>query len=208
MATLPEYMQRRLARRVSSDITQLAQRQKSNLEKVSQEYQQAFGEYQKSMQEQMAPFEQAMAKYKTQDLPAYESASEAYKEKQQAYKSALEDIQANPYERIAYQVPANVGKGGTSGNAPRGKGGNRPSPAPKTRTVYKQELKEIPEFEGELPELPQAPNMPQLAAFDEEQFKTRVAQLQSEYSREVGERKAARMNVASRRQARPMLQGA
>jgi hypothetical protein len=53
-------------------------------------------------------------------------------------------------------------------------------------------------------EMPKAPDITQ---FDGSDFEAKRSQLESEFKREVGERRAARMNVTRRGTARPLLQG-
>ena len=62
-------------------------------------------------------------------------------------------------------------------------------------------------FTEQVPVAPTAPQAPQLSEFDAAQFETRRTQLESEFQRELGERRGARLSAVSRRQARPLLQG-
>jgi hypothetical protein len=62
-------------------------------------------------------------------------------------------------------------------------------------------------FTETAPVAPVAPEAPQLSEFDSSQFEARRAQLESEFQRELGERRGARMTAVSRRRARPLLQG-
>lgn len=58
------------------------------------------------------------------------------------------------------------------------------------------------------PPAPEAPpQAPELAEFDTTAFTQRRAQVESEFKREVGERKGARLSAVSRKAARPLLQG-
>lgn len=73
---------------------------------------------------------------------------------------------------------------------------------------YESFEKTAPEpFTETAPVAPVAPEAPQLSEFDASQFEARRAQLESEFQRELGERRGARMTAVSRRRARPLLQG-
>lgn len=63
-------------------------------------------------------------------------------------------------------------------------------------------------FTETLPTMPEAPVAPEISEFDASQFEARRQQLETELTREVGERKSARLAAVSRRSRRPMLQGA
>ena len=58
-----------------------------------------------------------------------------------------------------------------------------------------------------MPELPDAPMAPQIEKFDSSAFEGQRASAASSLQREVGERRAARLNTARRGSARPLLQG-
>lgn len=53
-----------------------------------------------------------------------------------------------------------------------------------------------------------APVAPVIEKFDESPFSAKRSQLQSDMTREVGERKSSRLNAAQRGRGRPLLQGA
>lgn len=63
-------------------------------------------------------------------------------------------------------------------------------------------------FTETLPTMPEAPVAPEISDFDASQFEAKRQQLETELTREVGERKSARLAAVSRRSRRPMLQGA
>lgn len=63
-------------------------------------------------------------------------------------------------------------------------------------------------FSEALPTAPQAPVAPEIPAFESGQFDARRVQLETEFKREVGERRGARQRAVSRGGARPLLQGA
>ena len=78
MATLPQFQQRRLARRTGSDITRLSAQFSAGINALTDEYQRAFSTYQAGVEEKMAPFQAALAQYQAKDLPAYEAAKADY----------------------------------------------------------------------------------------------------------------------------------
>lgn len=51
------------------------------------------------------------------------------------------------------------------------------------------------------------PKTPTIAPFDDTEFAQKRVELESQFQREVGERRASRLNVTRRRTARPLLQG-
>jgi tetratricopeptide (TPR) repeat protein len=62
-------------------------------------------------------------------------------------------------------------------------------------------------FTEAAPTAPQAPTAPEVPAFDSSQFEARRGQLETEFKRELGERRSARQRAVSRGGARPLLQG-
>ena len=192
MATLPQFRQRQLARRSTSDIDRLAAQFRSGIDNVTAEYQRAFGTYKQTTAEKMAPFEAAMARFRTQDMPAYEAARAQYQKELDAYNETLRAIEEDPV--VARTESVFVGRNWYGKKQYQ------------DVTVY--DPKPIPKFEAKKPELPTAPEAPTIAGFDDSQFKQQKQQLQSDFSREVGERRASRMGAVGRRSARPLLQGA
>ena len=91
-------------------------------------------------------------------------------------------------------VQTGSSRGGTTGMLYR-----RGGPDPGTFTE---------QFTEAAPTAPQAPTAPELAAFDTSQFEARRGQLETEFKRELGERRGARQRAVSRGGARPLLQGA
>lgn len=195
-----------LQRRRTTDIDRLAQQYKSSVESLTGDYQKSFGEYQARTAEQMKPFEEQMAKYKTDLYPAYEKQAEAYRKRLDEYRTTLADIEKNPSEVVnarftqtrggrAYFID---GKTYSERNLPEGyfSEGDK---------LFRS--RSIPTFTDKAPEAPQAPTAPQVKEFDASQFDQRRGQLETEFKREVGERKSARLSAVSRRSSRPMLQG-
>lgn len=191
MATLPQFRQRQLARRTGSDITRLASQFNVGIGALTEEYQRAFGMYQAGVEEKMAPFQVALSKYQTQDMPAYEAAKAEYKKQLDAYNEQLKALEADPFVPKTERVYV--------GRTWYGK--------KKYENIEYNEPKPIPKFEAKQPEMPVAPQAPEIGQFDEAPFAARRQQLQTELQRELGERKASRLGAVSRRAARPMLQG-
>jgi hypothetical protein len=63
------------------------------------------------------------------------------------------------------------------------------------------------QFTETAPTAPQAPTAPEVPAFDSSQFEARRGQIETEFKREIGERRSARQRAVSRGGARPLLQG-
>jgi hypothetical protein len=178
MATLPQFKQRQLARRSSSDIDRLAKQYKSNVDALTGEYQTAFTGYQAGVTEKMKPFEAQMATYKESMLPAYEAQKTAYQSRLDDYSRVLADIERNPVIE---------------------------QPGIRGRVTYVQ--KEIPKFTEAAPTPPVLPVAPTIEQFDSSQFSAQKTEAETVFKREVGERKAARMGAVSRKATRPMLLG-
>lgn len=191
MATLPQFKTRQLARRSTSDVERLATQFRRGVESLTGEYETAFGQYQRQRAEQLAPFEQEMERYKSVAMPAYEAAAAQYQQALDAYNAQLKAIEADPVTARTERVMVGRKWYGKKKYA--------------DITVY--DPKPIPKFEAVRPTAPAAPTAPKLAEFDAAPFEQRKAALQQEYSREVGERRAGRITAATRKTARPLLQG-
>jgi hypothetical protein len=224
MATLPQFKQRQRARRSTSDIDRLSKQYKANVDAMTGEYQTAFAGYQAGVAEKMKPFEEQMATYKESLLPTYEAQRAAYQKKLDDYNAVLADIAANPvttqtvrevtdvtwygrkrYGDVTYYIPREIPKFGT--------------PSGTVRTQVRPELKilgnAIPaEYKDETvydpieaPKAPDVPLAPTIEDFDSAGFEARNKQLQSDFKREVGERRAAKLGAVSRKVTRPLLSG-
>jgi hypothetical protein len=199
MATLPQFKQRQIARRSTSDIDRLAKQYKSNVEAITGEYTAAFTGYQANVAEKMQPFEAEMAAYKTTALPAYEAQQASYQKNLEDYNKVLADLQANPVtEAIGYKQ-TKVPRWGLFGLA-----GYETKSEPFTYYVPK----EIPKFTETAPVAPETPTAPTIEEFDSGQFQAKRAEAEGTFKREVGERRAARIGAVSRKATRPLLSGA
>jgi len=74
------------------------------------------------------------------------------------------------------------------------------------QTYYKP--RSVPKFTEKAPAMPDIPQAPEIAAFDDTEFKQQLGQAEQSYKGEVGKRKAGRLNASSRKGARPLLSGA
>lgn len=222
MATMPEFMQRRLARRTGSDITRLAQNFTMQTGALADQYQSEFAKYQQMVSAKMAPYQAALKEYQTKVEPAYQRELAAYNEKLDAYQKQLADIAADPVtERVERQVVGRTWYG-------KKKYGNvtyyDPKPIPEfgtpriVRTLIRPELeilgrripakyKEETVYDPiEAPKAPDIPVAPKIEEFDQSQFDEKAKQIKTEFNREIGERKAARLGAVQRRQ-RTLLGG-
>jgi len=192
MATLPQFKQRQLARRSTSDIERLAKQYQSSVDALTGEYQTAFTGYQAGVAEKMKPFEAQMATYKESLLPTYEAQKVAYQTKLDDYNKVLAELEKNPVtERTERVVTGTTWYGKKEyGNV----------------TVY--DPKPIPKFTETAPVLPAVPMAPEIEQFNEGEFGTKRAAAESTFKRKVGERRAARVGAVSRKMTRPMLRGA
>lgn len=255
MATLPQFKQRQLARRSSSDIERLAKQYKASIESLAGDYERASAENKRKMQEQMAPFEASMAQYKsaldqytTNVLTPYQQASEkfardaaAYAQQESEYAKELAEIASGARNRISKRYEAKfrsqslgydvwdffiddpftgkrlplLGPEGVLDN-PKKYGFESVEGTGRLDNNYIfTPLPSTPE-PGAAPVAPQKPaafamEMPKAPTFtqiDEAPFAAKRQQAESEFKRELGERRAAKMTAATRRSARPLLQGA
>lgn len=78
-----------------------------------------------------------------------------------------------------------------------------------TKNPNEFQFKNAPaKFTDPAPTAPAAPAPPEVAPFDDTQFQARRGQLETEFKREIGQRRGARQRAVSRGGARPLLQGA
>jgi len=198
MATLPQFKQRQITRRSTSDIDRLAKQYKANVDAMTGEYQTAFTGYQAGVAEKMKPFEAQMATYKESLLPVYESQRAAYQQKLDDYNKLLADIEANPVIPMTGIKETKVPRWGLFGLA---------GYETKREEFTYYAPKEIPTFTEKAPVLPEAPTAPAIEEFDSSQFAAKKAEAESVFQREVGERRAAKLGAVSRKVTRPLLSG-
>lgn len=201
--------QKRMMMRKNSDLTKLAEQYSKNIQAMTGQYESEFAKYQQERDAAMAPYEAAVKRYREVDMPAYESAAEAYKQQLEQYNRAIADYEANPTQRIQNQkvygghVQAMQIEGKTyrlnelPGDISIQYEGGKP-------VAYRD--RPMPKAPSGAPSAPQAPTAPQIAGFDESKFQQKREQLQTEFKRETGERKGARLAAVSRKGSRPLMQ--
>ncbi|CAB4153869.1 hypothetical protein UFOVP628_30 [uncultured Caudovirales phage] len=199
MATLPQFKQRQIARRSTSDIDRLAKQYKSSVDALTGEYQTAFTGYQAGVTEKMKPFEAQMATYKESLLPTYEAQKTEYQKKLDDYNKLLADIEANPVIEATGVKETKVPRWGLFGLA---------GYETKRENFTYYVPKEIPKFTETAPAPPETPTAPTIEEFDSSQFAAKKTEAESTFKREVGERKAAKLGAVSRKATRPLLSGA
>jgi hypothetical protein len=198
MATLPQFKQRQIARRSTSDIDRLAKQYKSAVDQITGEYQTAFTGYQAGVAEKMKPFEAELATYKESLLPTYEAQKTSYQKNLEDYNKLLADIEANPVTEatgIRQVKKARFGLGGLAGTETKSE--------PFTYYIPR----EIPKFTETAPTPPATPMAPTVEAFDSGEFAAKKEEVEGRFKRELGERRAAKIGAVSRRMTRPLLQG-
>jgi hypothetical protein len=198
MATLPQFKQRQIARRSTSDIDRLAKQYKSAVDQITGEYQTAFTGYQAGVAEKMKPFEAELATYKESLLPTYEAQKTSYQKNLEDYNKLLADIEANPVTEatgIRQVKKARFGLGGLAGTETKSE--------PFTYYIPR----EIPKFTETAPTPPATPMAPTVEAFDSGEFTAKKEEVEGRFKRELGERRAAKIGAVSRRMTRPLLQG-
>lgn len=179
----------RLSRRTGG-LDRLAGEYKTQIAALTDEYAKNFAQYQGRVTEQMAPFEAAMKQYQEITNPQYQSALTEYNAKLEAYRQQLADLEKDPVVERQGQVSYRTWYG-----------------RKKTQSYTYYEPKPIPAFTERAPSAPDIPMAPQVEQFQGgEQFDTKRSQLGQTMQREVGERRAARLQ-ATRRSSRTMLGG-
>jgi hypothetical protein len=199
MATLPQFKQRQIARRSSSDIDRLAKQYKSAVDQITGEYQTAFTGYQAGVAEKMKPFEAELATYKESLLPTYEAQKTSYQKNLEDYNKLLADLEANPVTEATGYKQVKKPRYGLFGLA-----GYNTVNEPFTYYIPK----EIPKFTETAPTPPATPMAPTVEAFDSGEFAAKKEEVEGRFKRELGERRAAKVGAVSRKATRPMLQGA
>jgi hypothetical protein len=217
MATAPKGKRMRRM----TDIDRLAEQYNRSINELTGQYETSFSDYQKQVAQQMAPFEEAAAKYRTETLPTYERQLQDFQKRMSAYQQSLAEIEKNPFEAQKIRGSfrhQNIKKAGSAdpyewGYVIDGTWRSHKSlPAgyveEKEGGEFALKQKAIPTFTEKAPTAPTAPTASGVASFDSSQFEQRRGQLQEEFGRELGERRAGKLAAVSRRSRRPMLQEA
>ena len=199
MATLPQFKQRQLARRSTSDIDRLAKQYKSSVDAMTGQYQTAFAGYQAGVAEKMKPYEAELATYKDSLLPTYDTQKAAYQEKLTKYNAYMAELEKDPVTPVTAYKEVKKARFGLFGLL-----GYDTTQEP--FTVYAP--KPIPKFTETAPTPPPIPVSPTVEKFDSSQFDANKTEAESTFKREIGERRAAKLGAVSRRGSRPLLSGA
>ena len=191
MATrLTQFQAARLGRRTSSDIKNLVRSYQTQFAEANDQYAKDFGAYQKSVAERLAPFEAAMNEYGSVVEPRYQAELAQYNAALEDYNRRLAEIEADPVIATTATQTYRTWYG-----------------KKKTDTFEVFIPKEIPTFDMKMPNLPSAPMAPEIEQFDSSKATARRDELSEGMQREIGERGAARRNVAQRGRGRTLLQG-
>jgi hypothetical protein len=167
----------------------------------------------------MAPYDTAVKNYQDVLYPQYEQASSNYKTKLEQFNNSLSNFQAKTKVDAPTQLKLDLlrgnleqiwtidGKKISTKNLPSGYSAEV---APKITgekfyDLYKDNP--VPTFSDKAPSAPSRPEAPVIAPFDDTTFKKQSQELQSGYSRDLGERKASRLNVIGRKSSRPLMGG-
>jgi hypothetical protein len=199
MATLPQFKQRQIARRSTSDIDRLAKQYKSSVDSMTGQYQTAFAGYQAGVAEKMKPYEAELATYKDSLLPTYDTQKAAYQEKLTQYNTFMAELEKDPVTPVTAYREVKTPRWGLWGLAGY-------DTKQEEFTVYAP--KPIPKFTETAPTPPPIPVSPTVEAFDSTQFDANKGQAESTFKREVAERNAAKLGAVSRKGSRPLLSGA
>ena len=194
MATLPEFKQRKLARRSTSDIGRLAEQYKSSIAGITGEYEKSFKTYQAGVAEKMRPYEAQVAQYKDVAVPTYESQQAAYKSNLDKYNKVVESIKADP-------ITVTTGYREQKKTNYQGWLFGQTEQVP--YEIYTP--KAIPKFEEVAPKAPDIPVAPDVGSFDQTAFDEKRKEVEGSFKREIGERRAAKIGAVSRKMTRPLL---
>lgn len=230
------YQKKQAAQRSTSDITRLAGEYQKGVAGLTTEYETAFSKWQKEREAVMTPYQTELTKYKTalEDYTKnvadpYKASVEAFNKKALEYQSLLDQYSSGKYdvsgslrswyENSVYQSAINFGGREVPSDVVQnpGKYGYQfvytPIQLGRRGENYYLARPKISEPAPVAPKAPEpfamkAPVEPTISDFDSTQFEQKKTELQTTYSREVGERKAARLGAVQRKSARPLLQEA
>lgn len=229
MATLPQFKQRQIARRSTSDIERLSKQYQQQIAGITGDYEKQFatfsagvGQKEQVFNEQKKAYEAKFATY-ADTLAAYNKGMNAYNENINAYL----DKEAASQERVVQSI------GKIGGDTYFDIGGKKVSTldVQKNPKQYGFDYVVTPYEAGfrgtgkwivkptntlEKPVAPTAPEkfteeqpqLPDIGEFDSSQFVAKKTEAESTLKREIGERKAAKLGAVSRKATRPMLSGA
>lgn len=231
MATLPQFKQRQIARRSTSDIDRLGKQYQSSIAGITGEYETAFSKYSIDVTEKQKPFEAAKKLYDEKygsyltNLTQYNTSSADYQKSMDSYLKKVDAAQeilvtedpSPPQSSISYFTingkkinvldlkndPQKYGFEYAITPFDAGRKG--------TRTWTLKPLVEgaapvAPTNPGAFTEKP--PEAPVVPEFDSNQFAAKKTEAENTFKREVDERRAAKLGAVSRKGSRPLLSGA
>ena len=208
------YQKRMALRRRTSTLDALTKQFQEQMKGVTGEYESAFSGYQSEVGKKQKAFEESMSAYGAQKT-AYEKAIGDYTKRYQTYSEAKQDYIKDPYnyERLP---EVNLSRGRVryvyNGQQMTGAQVERMpnivmKPIGGQLTYGVQTKKTEPTFTEQEPVAPTVPTAPDIKEFDAAPFEQKKKQVETTYSRELGERKAGRQRAVSRKASRSMLQG-
>lgn len=201
--------QKRMMMRKNSDLTKLAEQYSKNIQAMTGQYESEFAKYQQERDALMAPYEASVKQYKEIQMPAYEAAVADYQRRLDDFNRAMSDYEANPKELT--NIVGAQSRGGFTYKIGGKYYWERELPSEYSvgelkgkRVLYKD--RPMPRGPGNAPAAPSAPQAPDVPEFDSAPFEQKRTQLQSDYQRETGERKSARLAAVGRKGSRPLMQ--
>jgi hypothetical protein len=213
-----EYQKRMMVRK-NSDLTKLSSQFGKDVNASTSAYEKAFGDYQKQSDELMAPYNTAVKNYQDVLYPQFEQATSNYKTQLEQFNNSLANFQPKSIVNAPFTLKADLQKGtaeqiwnidGKSISTKNLPSGYSYEVAPKgTKNRFYDLYKDnpVPTFSDKAPSAPSRPEAPVIPPFDDTTFKKQSADLQSGFSRDLGSRKAARLNVIGRKSSRPLMGG-
>ena len=211
--------QKRMMVRKNSDLTRLSQQFGKDIGSTTSAYEKAFGDYQKQRDELMAPYDAAVKNYQDVLYPQYEQASANYKTKLEQFNNSLSNFQAKTKVDAPFQLKLDLLKGTaeqiwnidgqkiSTKNLPSGYSTETPPKGTKDRFFDLYKDNPVPTFSDKAPSAPSRPEAPVITPFDDTTFKKQSQDLQAGFTRDLGSRKASRLNVIGRKSSRPLMGG-
>jgi hypothetical protein len=229
MATLPQFKQRQVARRSTSDIERLSKQYQQQIAGITGDYEKQFatfsadvGKKEQVFNEQKKAYEAKFATY-ADTLSAYNKGMNAYNEnigkyldKEAASQERVIELPRDKYGKIYFETNGkriglteltdnakNYGFEYVVGPYEAGFRGTSKVIAKPINALTKPVAPTAPEKFTE-----EQPQLPDIGEFDSSQFVAKKTEAESTLKREIGERKAAKLGAVSRKATRPMLSGA
>lgn len=229
MATLPQFKQRQIARRSTSDIDRLGKQYQSSIAGITGEYETAFSKYSTDVTEKQKPFEAAKKLYDEKygsyltNLTQYNTSSADYQKSMDAYLKKVDAAQetlvestgplggANYFNINGQQVrttdlQSDPKKYGFEYAVSPFDAGRKGTKVWTLKPLVEGAAPVAPTNPGAFTEKP--PEAPVVPEFDSNQFAAKKTEAENTFKREVDERRAAKLGAVSRKGSRPLLSGA